>query len=144
MTLSDLRWRLVIHCNWKAQLVPVLINGLPSKNTASRDGVVRDLQCMSQPALEDIRAVSPYAQILAGNYRTPTFIVHGTQDDLIPWGQTRNTMEALRSMGVDGRLASPQGLGHAFDLWPGEDPAATGWESIGEGYDFLCEKTFLT
>ncbi len=90
------------------------------------------------PKLEDIQAVSPYAQIVQGSYRTPTFMVHGDRDDLIPWQQTQDTIEALQKQGVEAGFAVPSDAGHAFDLWSGEDPKGTGWAAMIEGYDFIC------
>lgn len=128
MSLEDPRWRIIIHYNWKAQLVPVLVNGLPPK---SRSGS-RNVEELPMPPVEKIQAVSPFAQIVKGTYRTPTFIIHGELDDLIPWQQSRDTIEALKKQGVTAGLATPY-AGHAFDLWGDE----TDWSSVMEGYDFL-------
>ena len=94
------------------------------------------------PAAEDIQAVSPYAQIVQGNYHTPTFLVHGDRDDLIPWQQSRDTVDALLAQGVEAGLAAPREAGHAFDLWPNEDPLGTGWVAIQEAYDFIDRHIF--
>lgn len=144
MSLKDPRWRIVIHYNWKAQLVPVLVSGLPTKAQwakgakSSRTGNWD----LPMPSLEDIQAVSPYAQILKGQYHTPTFIVHGDQDDLIPWQQSQDTIAALNAQGVENGFAAPCGAGHAFDLWTEEDPRASGWAAVEDGYDFICRLTF--
>ena len=148
MTLKDPRWRIIIHYNWKAQLVPVLVSGLPSKvrainnspNTKKKD--LEYWEALPMPVVEDIQAVSPYAQIVQGNYHTPTFLVHGDRDDLIPWQQSRDTVEALRARGVEAGLAAPREAGHAFDLWPNEDPLGTGWAAVQEAYDFLNRHIF--
>lgn len=146
MTLKDERWRIIIHYNWRAQLVPILVTGLPTKAKATNDStIVKNIdhwQALPMPPTEDIQAVSPYAQIVKGNYRTPTFLVHGDCDDLIPWRQSCETVEALRAGGVEAGLAVPRGAGHAFDLWGGEDPAGTGWAAVREGYDFLGRFVF--
>lgn len=152
MTLKDPRWRIIIHYNWKAQLVPVLVNGLPSKaratttnnnSTNAKKNTDDDWEALPMPAAEDIQAVSPYAQIVRGNYHTPTFLVHGDNDDLIPWQQSRDTVEALRERGVEAGLAAPREAGHAFDLWPNEDPLGTGWAAVQEGYDFVNRHIFF-
>lgn len=131
MSLQDPRWRIVIHYNWKAQLVPVLVDGLPSKTSAKS----KDWETLPMPSSERIQAVSPYAQIVRGAYRTPTFIIHGELDDLIPWEQSRDTIDELKKQGVRAGIAIPR-AGHAFDLW-GE----TDWSAVMEGYDFL--QTFI-
>lgn len=157
MTLKDPRWRIIIHYNWKAQLVPVLVNGLPSKARAAEaqqgdqaaaaerapDGrKLRDWRDLPMPSAEAVQAVSPHAHIVRGAYHTPTFIVHGDQDELIPWQQSREAVGALRARGVEAGLAVPRGAGHAFDLWSDEDPLGTGWAAVTEGYDFICRHLF--
>lgn len=143
MTLQDPRWRIVIHYNWKAQLVPVLVQGLPSKAKVGADAKTSEYwNALDMPSTEAIQAVSPYAQILKGRYRTPTFIVHGNRDDLIPWQQSRDTIQALAEQGIEARLAVPSEAGHAFDLWSDEDPRGTGWAAVLEGYDFICRFGF--
>ncbi|KAJ5297788.1 hypothetical protein N7508_008037 [Penicillium antarcticum] len=142
MSLTDPRWRIVIHYNWKAQLVPVLVRGLPSKAQATPNSMhaknSEDWKQLPMPPVEEIRAVSPYAQILRGQYRTPTFLVHGDNDELIPWQQSRDTVQALVSQNVEAGFAAPHGAGHAFDLWPDEDPQETGWPAVNDAYDFVC------
>ena len=145
MTLQDARWRIVIHYNWKAQLVPVLVCGLPSKAKASNGTSAQNMdhwESLPMPAVEDIQAVSPYAQIVQGRYHTPTFLVHGDRDDLIPWQQSRDTVNALLAQGVKAGFAAPREAGHAFDLWPTEDPEGTGWAATQAGYDFICRLIF--
>jgi len=139
MTLKDPRWRLVIHMNWKAQLVPMLVNGLPSKSKAEPS---IDWKARPMPSVEEIRAASPYSQIVRGNYHTPTFIAHGRNDDLIPWEQSQETVDALRAQGVDAELVVPD-AGHAFDLFPAEDPRRTGWAAVESAYEFLCRHVFV-
>lgn len=144
MSLQDERWRLVIHMNWKAQLVPMLVSGLPSKRKAIAQGLDLDsLASLPMPPAEAVRAASPYAQIVRGHYATPTFIVHGRRDDLIPWQQSQETFEALRSRGVDAEIAVPD-AGHAFDLFPSEDTDGAGWRDMMSSYDFLCRHIFLS
>ncbi|KAI9661722.1 MAG: Type I Iterative PKS [Bathelium mastoideum] len=145
MTVRDPRWRIVIHYNWKSQLVPVLVSGLPSRAKANSDTLNTDRtswDALPMPATEHIQAVSPYAHIVQGHYRTPTFIVHGDRDELIPWQQSRDTIEALRNQGIEAGFVTPRGAGHAFDLWPEEDPQATGWAAVQEAYDFVCRHIF--
>ncbi|KAK6071029.1 polyketide synthase (beta-ketoacyl synthase) [Seiridium cupressi] len=139
MTLQDARWRIVIHMNWKAQLVPILVSGLPSKRKAAlEDGTSSGWDDLPMPPTADVQAVSPYAQIVQGNYRTPTFIVHGRRDDLIPWQQSHDTICALKSRGVPAGIEVPDQAGHAFDLFPAEDQGGSGWSAVNTAYDFVC------
>ncbi|KAF2847817.1 hypothetical protein T440DRAFT_537648 [Plenodomus tracheiphilus IPT5] len=118
MSLDDPRWRFVLHANWRAQTLPMLINGLPSKSQMSRSG--RNLDSvlnMEIPDSEAVASISPYDQIRRGYYRTPTYLLHGTKDDLIPWQQSRATMEALAEQGVSARAEVIEGAEHCFDVW---------------------------
>ena len=141
MSLQDPRWRIVIHYNWKAQLVPVLVRGLPTKTQSTTDpnlSQTDNWEALPMPSTGEIQAASPYAQVVRGRYRTPTFIVHGDQDDLIPWQQSQQTIAALNAQGVENGIAVPRDAGQAFDLWTEEDPRGTGWAAVEQGYDFIC------
>ena len=63
--------------------------------------------------------------------------MHGTDDDLVPVQQSRDTVEALRKMGVQCGIAVAEGAGHLFDTFPDADPAKTGAKAVEEGYQFL-------
>jgi len=139
MGLADERWRIILHMNWKAQMVPILVNGLPSKSKlGARDA--ESFEKLPMPNEEQIAAISPYAQILKGNYRTPSFIMHGTDDDLVPCEQSARTISALERMGVRCGMARPEHAKHLFDTFPSEDPAGTGAAAVQEGYDFLFQQ----
>ncbi|KAL2130203.1 hypothetical protein VTI74DRAFT_6770 [Chaetomium olivicolor] len=159
LTLKDDRARLILHMNWKAQSVPVLIRGLPHKSRASAstsasasasasagqqdmmdNARVTDWKALPKPPVEKIRACSPYWHILQGDYRTPTFMVHGNADDWIPYQMTQRTIAALRERGVPCGILIPDQCGHAFDLFPQEDRLGVGWPAIEAAYDFACEQ----
>lgn len=131
MSPTDPRSRIVLHMNWTGQMLPVILNGLPTRAGADPD---LDYRHMAQPGADRIAAISPCAQIRAGNYATPTYIIHGTRDDLIPWQQARTTYEALVARGVPAGLDVVEGAEHLFDLYRtrGED-----WEVVLRGYEFL-------
>ena len=144
MSLLDPRWRIIIHYNWKAQLLPVLIKGLPNEALAAKTVNV-DFKNLPIPSTPEIRAVSPFAQIQAGKYKTPTFIIHGDADDLISWTQSRETVAALKAQGVEAELAAPKGAKHAFDLesWGKEDESSTrAWKAVEAGWDFISRFAF--
>jgi acetyl esterase/lipase len=75
MANTDPRSRLALHMNCHGRTLHVLLNGL-DKSTQQAPGA---------PTKSQIMSVSPLAQIRAGNYTTPTFIIHPRKDDLIPW-----------------------------------------------------------
>jgi len=80
---------------------------------------------------------APLAQIRSGRYRTPTFIVHGTRDDLIPWQQAQRTHDVLSVNGIRTELRVVEGAPHLFDLGRGLKPDAA--RAIEDGYRFLKE-----
>ena len=137
MSTSDPRSRIVLHMNWKGQTLPVLLNGLGSKNkaTESYSSSGRAYQALPQPAYNKIVSVSPLAQISRGNYQTPTFLIHGTKDDLIPWQQTQRTYDALIRKNVTAGVVVLEGAKHLFDLYRTRDEE--GWQAVLQGYDFL-------
>ena len=65
MSLEDKRWRFILHMNWKAQTLPLLLNGLPVKGKVASTGRdVKSWSHMEMPDPERVRAISPYAQIV--------------------------------------------------------------------------------
>jgi acetyl esterase/lipase len=131
---TDPRCRIVLHINWKAQTLPVIIGGLPSRSKASKSDV-RDWKALPQPAREEIIRVSPLAQVVRAKYQTPTFLVHGTSDDLIPWQQSHRTYRALVEHGVEAEIALVEGAPHICDL--SSDPESEGWKAALRGYAFI-------
>lgn len=135
MSLSDPRSRLVLHMNWKGQALPTLLGGLPTKKAAPADF---DWRNRPQPDPAQVAAISPYAQIVAGTYKTPTFMIHGTSDDLVPWEHTQRVKDALDDKGVPAGVAIVEDAIHLFDLFPSQD--GKHWEAVLKGYDFLCKQ----
>ncbi|KAL2821206.1 hypothetical protein BJX63DRAFT_427879 [Aspergillus granulosus] len=137
MCPSDPRSRIILHMNWRAQMLPVLFNGLPSKNAARQLSAEeqRQLARLPQPSPEQIARVSPLAHIVKGEVRSPTYLVHGTKDDLIPWQQSQRTYEALVAAGVDAGISVLEGQPHLFDLF--SDGDGKKWEQILKAFDFV-------
>ncbi|CAI6331173.1 unnamed protein product [Periconia digitata] len=131
---TDPRCRIVLHINWKAQTLPVIIGGLPSRAKANTM-TVRDWNNLPQPELKEILRASPRAHIVRNQYNTPTFLVHGTSDDLIPWQQSQETYETLVRNGVPAGLALVEGAPHICDL--SGNAQSEGWKAVLKGYDFL-------
>ena len=138
--LTDPRCRIVLHINWKAQTLPVIIGGLPIKKKASQSADDRNWNALPQPSVEQIQAVSSRAQIRQGTYQTPTFLIHGTADDLIPWQQSQGTYDALVDRGVPAGLALVKDAPHICDL--SSDPESEGWKAALKGYDFISTYVF--
>ncbi|KIA75343.1 polyketide synthase [Aspergillus ustus] len=139
MAPQDARSRIVLHMNWKGQFMPVLLRGLPARGTVS-DAEADALLNQPQPPAEEIQRASPYAQITKGVYKTPTFIIHGTADNLIPYSQSVRTIKALRAQGVKAGIAIPEGKIHLFDMY--RDADGSSWEVVRKGYEFLVDVVF--
>ncbi|KAH7136177.1 beta-ketoacyl synthase domain-containing protein [Dendryphion nanum] len=130
--LTDQRARIVLHINWKAQTLPVIISGLPPHSRADKNV---DYDSLPLPSVEEIRRVSPRAQIEEGRYNTPTFMVHGTEDELIPWEQSEGTYKELIARGVEAGFAVVEGAPHICDLSSSAED--DGWKAVLRGYAFL-------
>lgn len=87
---ADPRCRIVLHMNWKAQTLPVILSGLPCEaRVVGNEMEITNWTALPQPPLVEIVHCSALAQVKRENYKTPTFLVHGTADELIPWQQSR-------------------------------------------------------
>ncbi|GKZ28711.1 type I Iterative Polyketide synthase (PKS) [Aspergillus brasiliensis] len=139
MAPQDPRSQLILHMNWRAQTLPVLFRGLPSQGDDDDDGDnIAQYHDLEQPSTEEIVRASPYAQIVRGTYRSPTHIVFGTEDDLIPWQQAMETVEALQAAGVEAGMTLIEGQPHLFDLF--RDADGKRWEAIQPAYRFVFER----
>ncbi len=138
--LADPRCRIVLHINWKAQILPVIIGGLLSKKEADASSGIKDWNALPHPSVDQIRAVSSRAQVRLGNYRVPTFLVHGMEDNLILWQQSQVTYKALVDQGVTAGLALVEGAPHTCDL--SSNPESEGWKAALRGYDFISSYAF--
>lgn len=132
MRHGDPRSDLLTLISQQGVALPVLLNGL----TGDRD--IADLLAPPSPAA--VAYISPLARARAGQYRVPTFIAHGTEDEVAPFAAAeRFTTEVRRrAPGVRCELLALPGAWHLFDL--GLDHGSPQWGSLVEpGYRFLCE-----
>ncbi|KAK2590091.1 hypothetical protein QQS21_012231 [Conoideocrella luteorostrata] len=139
LTIKDNRARLILHMNWTAQSVPVLIHGLPRRDDV-QPGDTTDWKRLPPPPVDKVRQCSPYWHIAQGTYKTPTFMVHGNIDDWIPYQMTEKTVEQLKTQGVPCGIIIADQCGHAFDMFPREDQLGRGWDAIEAAYDFACDQ----
>jgi hypothetical protein len=137
LTLKDDRAKIILHMCWQSQTVQILVNGLPHKNRVSTANIT-DLRYQPSATEEQVQAISSLWQIRQGNYRVPTFIVHGNNDDWLPLSMSECTINEMKDRGIPAGLAVPDQCTHAFDLFPVGDPLSVGWASIEEGYDWIC------
>ena len=134
MAPTDARSRIALHMNLRAQTLPVLLNGLKPHHI---------LDPLPMPDARQIASISPLAQIEAETYTTPTFIVHGEKDDLIPYEQAQRTSTALARRNILGEVRILKDRVHLFDLYPDfvHDEAAQ--RAVEDGYQFLKRSTSL-
>ena len=129
---NDPRCRIVLHINWKAQTLPVIMNGLPSMKKADPNV---DYTALPQPPLNVIMAHSPRAHVREGTYTVPTFFIHGTADDLIPWQQSQGTYQTMVQKGIETELVLLENGPHICDT--SSDPKSDGWKATVKGYNFI-------
>lgn len=105
----------------------LLFNGLPADETLPRANPGR------------ASAFSPLSQARRGNYRTPTYVVFGDEDEIAPFEKAVEFEAALREQGVLCGFLPVTGAKHIFDL--GLTPGSEGWEvGVGPGYEFLVRQ----
>ena len=115
-----------------------MLHGLPPAGDAADDrnafGNVEDVD----PA--KVASISPLAQVTSGAYGAmPTFLVHGTEDELVPYESARTFVDALRRAGVDCGLLTVPGARHIHDM--DIKPGTTKWEEeVAPAYEFLMAK----
>ncbi|KAL2783208.1 hypothetical protein BJX66DRAFT_345151 [Aspergillus keveii] len=143
MAPSDPRSQIALYMNWTGQTLSVLFNGCQYKKLAAAKGHGTSEVVLPAPPLADIQRACPLSQIVAGRYRTPTFLIHGSLDDLIPVEQAQRTQDAMRTAGLESTLRVVKDGLHLFDL--GIDVDGTNgspvdeeaWRAVCEGYEFL-------
>lgn len=90
------------------------------------------------PSPDRVSAISPMAQLRAGNYTTPTFLIHGEEDEIVPFHTAVLFAEALKEYGVKGGLLAVKGAKHIHDLRL--KPGAERWQrEVAPGYEFLLD-----
>ena len=146
LTLKDPRAKIILHMCWESQTIQILVNGLPHKESVSATDKKNNTDWRYQPdaTAEQIQAISPLWQIRQGNYKTPTFMVHGSNDDWLPLSMNQRTIKELKDRNIPAGLSVPEKCTHAFDLFPVGDPLGVGWKSIEEGYEFICKQLGMT
>ncbi|KAL6155028.1 Type I Iterative PKS [Exserohilum turcicum] len=88
------------------------------------------------PAL--VRAISPMAHVRDGSYDVPTFIIHGTDDEIVPFETAEVFIRELENFGVECGLLKLSGVKHIHDLHL--KPGSEAWDKqVEPGYRFLLE-----
>lgn len=132
MRQGDPRSDLLLAISQQGIALPVLLNGLTG------DRKLADL--LTPPSPATVASISPLARLRAGQYAVPTFIVHGTEDEVAPFAGAERFADEMRRQapGTRCELLALPGVRHLFDL--GLEQGSPQWERLVEpGYRFLCE-----
>ena len=82
--------------------------------------------------------MSPLARARKGEYKIPTFIVHGTEDEVAPFESAQRLIQVLQANGVRSGLLALEGVSHVHDLRL--KPGMELWDTqIAPGYQFLFD-----
>jgi acetyl esterase/lipase len=136
MSPSDPRSRIALHMNWTGQTLSVLFNGHKHKSLVAIAGG-DDNVILPKPTLSEIQKACPLSHVYAGQYKTPTFIIHGTLDDLIPVEQAQRTHEQMLANGVESELRVVADAPHLFDMSPNLKNNEDACRAVADGYEFL-------
>ncbi|KAF9694109.1 hypothetical protein EKO04_007757 [Ascochyta lentis] len=102
----------------------VLLNGLSPEALAQKP----------DPAL--VRAISPMAHVRDGSYDVPTFVIHGLEDEIVPFKTAELFIKELENYGVKCGLLKVPGVRHIHDLHL--KPGSKEWrDQVEPGYRFL-------
>ncbi|CBF80428.1 hypothetical protein AN8383.2 [Aspergillus nidulans FGSC A4] len=136
MAPSDPRSRIALYMNWTGQTLPVLFYGCNYRARAAESGQDYEV-VLPEPILSEVQKVCPFSQISAGSYRAPTFLIHGTLDDLIPVQQAQRTHDKMQACGVDSDLRIVRDGLHLFDLEANFAGNQHAFQAVVDGYEFL-------
>jgi acetyl esterase/lipase len=94
---------------------------------------------MAYPDATQAASISPLAQLQAGNYHIPTFLIIGDQDEIVPFNSAVHFTDTLQESGVKSGFLPVPGVRHVHDV--GVIPGTKAWElGVGPGYEFLIQQ----
>ncbi|KAK4214758.1 conidial yellow pigment biosynthesis polyketide synthase, partial [Rhypophila decipiens] len=132
---GDPRSEIVLSLFKDGNGLPLLLNGLPAPQ---KDGIDSDSDLFPSPSSEAIKAICPLARLKAGEFDVPTYVIHGTADEVAPFAAAERFVAEMKVRGVDFGFTKVVGGGHIhdLDLEPGDDA----WlDQVGLGYRFLFD-----
>ena len=123
---GDPRSELVLSLFKEGHGLRVMLNGL-SENALT-----------TSPPPDKIQAISSMAQLKAGRYNVPTFIIHADRDEIAPFRDSEAFVEELKGRGISTGFGIVKGKGHIHDL--ALKPGSEEWQAeVGIGYDFVFD-----
>lgn len=92
--------------------LPALMAHARRVNGEDSDAYVYWLRSIGDPGQdrERLQTISPVHRV--DGWRTPTLLIHGSADELVPFDQARDMERALRRVGADVRLVELEDEGH--------------------------------
>ncbi|WQF77164.1 Putative Acyl transferase domain superfamily, peptidase S9, prolyl oligopeptidase, catalytic [Colletotrichum destructivum] len=91
--------------------LPLLLKGLPPSN--DDQSIARALEPVDA---NRVVSLCPMAQARRGRVKTPTIVVHGVEDDIVPLQDALVFRDLLHQHGVECSVLSVSGAGHGFDM----------------------------
>lgn len=102
------------------------------------DGIPTDGDTLGVPEPERVAAISPLAQVQRGSYHTPTFVIIGDEDEIVPFHTSVEFVNALDKQGIKNGFIPVPGQRHIYDL--ALSPGMAKWDDwVAPGYKFLFE-----
>ncbi|PTB70133.1 polyketide synthase [Trichoderma citrinoviride] len=102
------------------------------------DGIPTDGDTLQAPEPQRVAAISPLAQVQKGNYHTPTFVIIGDEDEVVPFHSSVDFVDALSKQGIRHGFIPVPGQRHIYDLTL--TPGMAEWEQwVAPGYRFLFQ-----
>ncbi|PTB42568.1 hypothetical protein M441DRAFT_136945 [Trichoderma asperellum CBS 433.97] len=102
------------------------------------DGIPTDGDTLEAPKPERVAAISPLVQVQKGNYHTPTFVLIGDEDEIVPFHTSVNFVNALQKQGIRNGFIPVPGQRHIYDL--SLSPGMAKWDDwVAPGYKFLFD-----
>ena len=160
MSTSNSRARIPLHMNWTGQTLPILFGALSMEKKVVRNQELRSESevpvsspaprpcnrhaSFPQPSDQQVAAINPLSQVIAGVYRTPTYFIHGEEDDFIPCEHSRRTHNELRQRGISAGLSVVPGGGHLFEMLAKPKDEERMWRVVLDGYQFLFDHVGMT
>ena len=90
------------------------------------------------PEPDRVAYISPMAHVRTGRYTTPTFLIHGEKDEIVPFHTAVKFADALQCHNVKGGLLTVKGARHIHDLQL--RPGMERWQQeVAPGYEFLFD-----
>ncbi|KAH7303835.1 BcPKS16, polyketide synthase [Stachybotrys elegans] len=125
---GDPRSELLLSFWYEGHGLAMILNGFSSGKNWHR-----------KPSTARVAAISPLSQVRRGNMTTPTFLVHSTHDQIVPYHSALSFVEEMRRQSVECGLLTVDGAKHIHDLEL--KPGTLVWEAeVAPAYEFLFKR----